>query len=54
MILASILGGTIGINRELRAKEAGIRTHFLVSALLEEIQVISHVTVKKADFSLDE
>lgn len=37
LILASFLGGIIGVDREFRAKEAGIRTHFLVclgSALL--------------------
>lgn len=30
LFLASILGGIIGIDREIKAKEAGIRTHFLV------------------------
>ena len=29
--LALILGGSIGIEREYRAKEAGFRTHFLVA-----------------------
>lgn len=28
--LAGILGGLIGIERQLRAKEAGLRTHILV------------------------
>lgn len=41
MILASILGGAIGINRELRAKEAGIRTHFLVSLGSALIMIVS-------------
>ncbi|MGX7393604.1 MgtC/SapB family protein [Carnobacterium mobile] len=41
LVLASILGGSIGINRELRAKEAGIRTHFLVSLGSALIMIIS-------------
>ncbi|MEG0268573.1 MAG: MgtC/SapB family protein [Carnobacterium sp.] len=41
LILASILGGAIGINRELRAKEAGIRTHFLVSLGSALIMIVS-------------
>ncbi|PVF10698.1 hypothetical protein DBO95_29055, partial [Yersinia pestis] len=28
--LAGILGGLIGLERQLRAKEAGLRTHILV------------------------
>ena len=31
LIFAGILGGLIGIERELRSKEAGLRTHFLVA-----------------------
>lgn len=31
LILALLLGGAIGIEREYRAKEAGFRTHFLVA-----------------------
>ena len=31
LALAGLLGGIIGIDREYRAKEAGLRTHFLVS-----------------------
>ncbi len=31
LILALVLGGAIGIEREYRAKEAGFRTHFLVA-----------------------
>jgi putative Mg2+ transporter-C (MgtC) family protein len=30
IVLAAILGGIIGLEREYRAKEAGFRTHFLV------------------------
>ena len=31
LVLAAVLGGAIGIERELRDREAGIRTHLLVS-----------------------
>jgi putative Mg2+ transporter-C (MgtC) family protein len=31
LVVASVLGGAIGIERELRDREAGIRTHLLVS-----------------------
>src|SRR5574344_1141101 len=31
IFVAAILGGIIGLEREYRAKEAGFRTHFLVS-----------------------
>lgn len=31
LLLASLLGGIIGLDREYRAKEAGLRTHILVS-----------------------
>ncbi|MBR1711987.1 MAG: MgtC/SapB family protein [Alloprevotella sp.] len=30
-LLAALLGGAIGLEREYRAKEAGFRTHFLVA-----------------------
>jgi putative Mg2+ transporter-C (MgtC) family protein len=31
LALAAVLGGAIGLEREFRAKEAGMRTHFLVA-----------------------
>jgi putative Mg2+ transporter-C (MgtC) family protein len=31
LVLAAVLGGAIGIERELREREAGLRTHLLVS-----------------------
>ena len=31
IIVAALLGGAIGLEREYRAKEAGLRTHFLVA-----------------------
>ena len=31
LLLAGVLGGVIGWDREYRAKEAGLRTHFLVA-----------------------
>ena len=31
VVLAAALGGSIGLERELREREAGLRTHLLVS-----------------------
>ena len=31
LIIAGLLGGLVGVERELRAKEAGLRTHFVVA-----------------------
>jgi len=31
LVVAGLMGGFIGLERELRAKEAGIRTHFIVA-----------------------
>ena len=31
IVVAALLGGAIGLEREYRAKEAGLRTHFLVA-----------------------
>lgn len=31
LVVAGLMGGLIGLERELRAKEAGIRTHFIVA-----------------------
>lgn len=31
IFIAGVLGGLIGLEREIRAKEAGVRTHFLVA-----------------------
>ena len=31
IFVAALLGGAIGLEREYRAKEAGLRTHFLVA-----------------------
>ncbi|EUJ33878.1 MgtC family protein [Listeria floridensis FSL S10-1187] len=39
--VAGILGGIIGLDRELRAKEAGFRTHFLVSLGSALIMIVS-------------
>lgn len=30
LVLASLLGGVIGLERQIRAKEAGVRTHILI------------------------
>ena len=31
LVVAGVLGGLIGLEREFRAKEAGVRTHFIVA-----------------------
>ena len=31
IFIAGVLGGLIGFEREFRAKEAGVRTHFIVA-----------------------
>ena len=41
LILAGILGALIGLERELRAKEAGLRTHFLVALGSALIMIVS-------------
>ena len=39
LLVAGILGAIIGLDREYRAKEAGYRTHFLVSLGLSLIHI---------------
>ncbi len=41
LLVAGILGGLIGWNREYRAKEAGLRTHFLVALGSALIMIVS-------------
>ena len=41
VLLAAILGGAIGFERKLRFKEAGIRTHTIVSIGAALIMVVS-------------
>ncbi len=41
IILAGILAGAIGLERELRSKEAGLRTHFLVGVGSALIMIVS-------------
>lgn len=41
LVLAGILGGVIGWDREYRAKEAGLRTHFLVALGSALIMIVS-------------
>ena len=31
LVIAGVMGGLVGLERELRAKEAGLRTHFIVA-----------------------
>ena len=41
LFIAGILGSIIGLDREYRAKEAGYRTHFLVSLGSALIMIVS-------------
>ena len=41
ILVAGLLGGLVGLERELRAKEAGVRTHFLVALGSGLLMVIS-------------
>ena len=41
LFIAGILGAVIGLDREYRAKEAGYRTHFLVSLGSALIMIVS-------------
>ncbi|WP_239253463.1 MgtC/SapB family protein [Listeria ilorinensis] len=41
LFVASLLGAIIGLDREIRAKEAGFRTHFLVSLGSALIMIVS-------------
>ncbi|MDD6209185.1 MAG: MgtC/SapB family protein [Bacteroidales bacterium] len=41
LVIAGILGALIGLDREYRAKEAGFRTHFLVSLGSALIMIVS-------------
>ena len=42
IFIAGMLGGVIGLEREYRAKEAGFRTHFLVSLGSALFMILSH------------
>ena len=44
LLVAGILGAIIGLDREYRAKEAGYRTHFLVSLGSALIMIVSPVS----------
>ena len=45
LLVAGILGAIIGLDREYRAKEAGYRTHFLVSLGSALIMIVSQYTL---------
>ena len=46
LLLAGVLGAVIGLDREYRAKEAGYRTHFLVSLGSALIMIVSQHAFK--------
>lgn len=57
LLVAGILGAVIGLEREYRAKEAGYRTHFLVSMGSALIMIVSQYgfqeILKESGVSLD-
>ena len=55
ILVAALLGGLIGLEREYRAKEAGFRTHFLValgSALFMIVSAYGFGDVQMVGWSL--
>ena len=46
IFIAGILGGLIGLEREFRAKEAGVRTHFIVALGSALFMIISQYAFK--------
>jgi len=53
MTIAAVLGLAIGIEREYRAKEAGIRTHFLVSMGSALFMIISEYGLLESGMHYD-
>lgn len=57
LFIAGILGAVIGLEREYRAKEAGYRTHFLVSLGSALIMIVSQYgfqqIIQESSVSLD-
>ena len=50
LLLAGVMGGLIGLEREFRAKEAGVRTHFIVALGCALFMIISqHAFVGRFD-----
>ncbi len=57
LLVAGILGAVVGLDREYRAKEAGYRTHFLVSLGSALIMIVSQYgfqeIIKESSVTLD-
>lgn len=47
LLVAGILGAIIGLDREYRAKEAGYRTHFLVSLGSALIMIVPNTDFRR-------
>ena len=45
LVIAGLLGGLVGVERELRAKEAGLRTHFVVALGSALFMIISQYAI---------
>ena len=48
VVVAALLGGVIGLEREYRAKEAGFRTHFLVALGSALLMILSQYGFEQA------
>ena len=48
LVIAGLLGGLVGLERELRAKEAGLRTHFVVALGSALFMIISQYAFASA------
>ena len=51
MLLASLLGGLIGLERDIHGRAAGLRTHLLVSLGTAVFTILSELIAKNADTS---
>jgi putative Mg2+ transporter-C (MgtC) family protein len=53
VILATLLGGIIGLDRELAQKPAGLRTHMLVAGSAALLTGLSEILVNSFDIATD-
>ncbi len=51
MLLASLLGGLVGLERDIHGRAAGLRTHLLVSLGAAVFTILSEVISKNAETS---
>ena len=53
VLIALVLGGTIGLERELKKRPAGFRTHMLVAASATMLTDLATVLIKQTEFVLN-